>query len=59
MIPRLISYFKCPCAATAIEYGLIGAGISLAIAGAVLVFGEDLNTLFFSNLSGMLTDALN
>lgn len=32
--------------ATAIEYGLIAAGIALAIAAAVLAFGGSLNTLF-------------
>lgn len=32
--------------ATAIEYGLIAAGISLAIVAAVYAFGDDLNTLF-------------
>ena len=32
--------------ATAIEYGLIAAGISLAIASVVYTFGDDLTTLF-------------
>lgn len=32
--------------ATAIEYGLIAAGISLVIVGAVFAFGGDLRTLF-------------
>ena len=32
--------------ATAIEYGLIAAGIALAISGAVFIFGGELNTLF-------------
>ena len=32
--------------ATAIEYGLIAAGISLAIATVVFLFGEDLVALF-------------
>ncbi len=39
---------------TAIEYGLIAAGISLAIAGVVAVFGQDLVGLF----NGM-SDALS
>ena len=33
-------------AATAIEYGLIACGISLAIVSAVFVFGDNLETLF-------------
>ena len=32
--------------ATAIEYGLIAAGIALAISGAVVIFGEQLTGLF-------------
>lgn len=32
--------------ATAIEYGLIAAGIALAIAAAVGTFGDNLETLF-------------
>lgn len=32
--------------ATAIEYGLIAAGISLAIASIVFLFGDDLVALF-------------
>ncbi|MBI1216351.1 MAG: Flp family type IVb pilin [Alphaproteobacteria bacterium] len=40
--------------ATAIEYGLIAAGISLVIAGAVYAFGSQLSDLF-SGLGSMLT----
>ncbi len=40
------AYLKNEEGATAIEYGLIAAGISLAIVGAVYAFGGDLNTLF-------------
>lgn len=32
--------------ATAIEYGLIAAGIALAISAAVFAFGKDLDALF-------------
>lgn len=32
--------------ATAIEYGLIAGGISLAIVAAVFAFGDDLETVF-------------
>ena len=41
-------------AATAIEYGLIAAGIAMAIAGTVMVFGETLYDLYFSGLAGSL-----
>lgn len=40
------AYLKNEDGATAIEYGLIAAGISLAIVAAVYTFGGDLNTLF-------------
>lgn len=46
--------------ATAIEYGLIAAGIALAILGAVFAFGEDLSGLFEdmeSVISGVEVDA--
>jgi pilus assembly protein Flp/PilA len=39
--------------ATAIEYALIAAGISLAVVASVFAFGDDLELLF-----GELTDAL-
>ena len=40
------AYVKNEDGATAIEYGLIAGGISLAIVAAVYAFGGDLNTLF-------------
>jgi pilus assembly protein Flp/PilA len=39
--------------ATAIEYGLIAGGISLAIVAAVFAFGSDLKTVFNSLGSSM------
>ena len=39
--------------ATAIEYGLIAAGIAVAIAVVVFTVGSKLNTLF-SNIAGQL-----
>ncbi len=41
-------------AATAIEYGLIAAGIALTIAGTIFVFGDTLHALYFSGLAGAL-----
>lgn len=40
------AYLKNKDGATAIEYGLIAAGISLAIVAIVFVFGQDLRNLF-------------
>lgn len=40
------AYLRREDGATAIEYGLIAAGIALAILGAVQIFGEDLSGLF-------------
>jgi pilus assembly protein Flp/PilA len=50
----LQAYKKNEDGATAIEYGLIAAGISLAIVAAVYAFGDDLETLF-GDLGGALT----
>ncbi|HPD83047.1 MAG: Flp family type IVb pilin [Alphaproteobacteria bacterium] len=43
---KLLSYFKNEDGATAIEYGLIAAGIALAISAAVFLFGDDLSAMF-------------
>lgn len=50
------SYIKNEDGATAIEYGLIAAGISLAIAAVVFTFGADLVALF-TGMSGTLQAA--
>ncbi len=41
-----LSYMRREDGATAIEYGLIAAGIALAILAAVQLFGTELSTLF-------------
>ena len=46
LFAQITSYVKNEDGATAIEYGLIAAGISLAIVAAVYAFGDDLNALF-------------
>lgn len=40
------AYFSNEDGATAIEYGLIAAGISLAIVAAVFTFGDELTNTF-------------
>jgi pilus assembly protein Flp/PilA len=40
--------------ATAIEYGLIAAGISLAIVAVVFTFGDELSTTFTSMNDAMV-----
>jgi pilus assembly protein Flp/PilA len=42
--------------ATAIEYGLIAGGISLAIVTAVFLFGDELSSLF-STIAGKMEEA--
>ena len=42
--------------ATAIEYGLIAGGISLAIVAGVFAFGDSLDALF-TNIGGAMDDA--
>lgn len=41
------AYLKNEDGATAIEYGLIAAGIALAIAAVVFTMGDDLRDMFF------------
>ncbi len=40
--------------ATAIEYGLIAAGIALVIAGVIFVFGSALETFFYEDMANAL-----
>lgn len=40
--------------ATAIEYGLIAAGIAIAIAASVFAFGEDVYNLLYDELPSAL-----
>lgn len=50
------AFVTCEKGATAIEYGLIAAGIAVAISAVVFTFGEDLAALF-SNMSAKVTSA--
>ena len=46
LIAKIQAYAMDKDGATAIEYGLIAGGISLAIVAAVFAFGDDLQTVF-------------
>ena len=46
LIAKVQGFLHSDDGATAIEYGLIAAGIALAIVAAVFAFGSDLSTLF-------------
>ena len=48
MVTRFVSFLKNESGATAIEYGLIAAGISVAIIAVVSGLGTSLNTSFTS-----------
>lgn len=54
LLDHVRRYIKSRKGATAIEYGLIAAGIALAIAVSVFLFGDTLNEMFFSQLPGAL-----
>ena len=54
----LVKTFKNKVGATAIEYGLIAAIISVGIIGVVGTVGTDLKTTF-TNVGSALTDANN
>lgn len=51
----LTRYKNCTRGATAIEYGLIVAAVSLAIAVAVYALGDAIYDLFYSELPGILS----
>lgn len=46
MLGNLYAWLYSDEGATAIEYGLIAGGISLAIVAAVFLFGDDLSSVF-------------
>lgn len=46
LIAKIQAYALDKDGATAIEYGLIAGGISLAIVAAVFAFGDDLEAMF-------------
>ncbi len=53
MVAKVQAYMTQEDGATAIEYGLIAAGIALAISAAVVAFGGELEQLF-----GRMTESL-
>jgi len=58
MLKNLIGFFKDEDGATAIEYGLIAALVSVAAIGALTAMGDNLSTMFetvSSALSGATT----
>jgi len=48
MPPKLLEFLKDETAATAVEYGIIAAGIAVAIIAALKGLGSKLNTTFTS-----------
>jgi pilus assembly protein Flp/PilA len=58
LIALVQAYAKKEDGATAIEYGLIAAGIALAIAAAVIAFGDTL-TGVFTDMGTELENAAN
>lgn len=56
LLSYIQAYTKNEDGATAIEYGLIAAGIAVVISAAVFTFGGELNDLF-TDLGGSLEDA--
>ena len=58
LVAKAQAYAMSKDGATAIEYGLIAGGISLAIVAAVFAFGNSLSSLFDS-VSGKMNSAAN
>jgi len=50
------AFIRCEKGATAIEYGLIAAGIAVAISAVVFTFGEELANMF-GNMSEKIAGA--
>ena len=55
MLAKIIGYIKDEDGATAIEYGLIAALVSVASIGALTAIGGDLNNMFNMVSSAMST----
>ena len=55
---RFLHYLTGQDGATAIEYGLIAALISLTIAVTVFLFGETLSNLFYEDLGSVLASLI-
>ena len=53
MFTKAYKYLKSEEGATAIEYGLIAAGIAVAIIGIVFALGSELNN-FFAMIQGQI-----
>ncbi len=50
----ILRYKRSTSGATAIEYGLIAAGIAMAIASSIFLFGDAVYTLLYEDLPGAL-----
>lgn len=57
LIARVQAYLQSEEGATAIEYGLIAGGISLAIVTALFAFGDQLASVFNTMSTAMTTAA--
>ena len=53
---KMEAFVRCEKGATAIEYGLIAAGIAVAISAVVFTMGDSLVDMF-TNVSGKLSTA--
>ena len=58
MFKKMIGFLKDEDGATAIEYGLIAALVSVAAIGALTVMGENLEAMF-TTVSTALSSAIN
>ena len=56
LVAKFQAWVECKEGATAIEYGLIAAGIAVAISAVVFTFGEDLATMF-SDMAAKISGA--
>ena len=57
MLAKLVFILKDDCGATAIEYGLIAALVSVAAIGALTAMGQSLSTMFGTVATTLATAA--
>ena len=56
---QIKQFFRDESGATAIEYGLIAALISMSIAFVVFAFGDSLRDLFYEDLGAVLASLIS
>ncbi len=54
LIAEFLRFLRARKAATAIEYALIAAGVSIAVIGGVTTLGSNVNSIFYQKLTTVI-----